>query len=254
VYDPASDSWSDVAPLPAKIDHIQGVELDGRIYYVGGLEAWPEPAVSTVLVYDPAADRFERGTPMPRARGAGGVAAYRGKIYYAGGLHEGKAVPWVDAYDPETGTWEQLADMPRARDHFQAAVIEGKLYAIGGRDVDIDATTTAVDVLDLERGNWRQGFAPLPTPRGGFAVAVAGEEILVIGGEGGGKTFDTVEAYDTRANSWRELAPMDFARHGISAAVCGGIYVAAGGREQGGGEPTDVHEVFFPGATPLPCP
>ena len=47
---------------------------------------------------------------------------------------------------------------------------------------------------------------------------------------------------------------MRAARHGISAAVCGGIYVAAGGREQGGGEPTDVHEVFFPGAEQLPCP
>jgi sugar lactone lactonase YvrE len=254
VYDPATDSWADVAPLPANVDHIQGVELGGRVYYVGGLRSWPEPAVGTVLAYDPATDRFERRTPMPRPRGAGGVAAYRGKIYYAGGLNEGRAVPWVDAYDTETGTWERLPDMPRARDHFQAAVVGDKLYAIGGRDVDIDETTPAVDVFDLERNEWRQGLAPLPTPRGGFAVAVAGEEILVIGGEGGGKSFDTVESYNTRTDSWRELAPMHVARHGISAAVCGGVYVAAGGREQGGGEPTDVQEVFLPGADPLPCP
>ncbi len=253
-YDPASDSWRDVAPLPAKVDHIQGVELGGRIYYIGGLRSWPEPAVATVLVYDPATDSFDRGTAMPRARGAGGVAAYRGKIYYAGGLSNGKAVPWVDAYDRATRTWERLPDMPRARDHFQAAVVGDKLYAIGGRDLEIDATTSAVDVFDLRAGQWRQGLAPLPTPRGGFAVAVAGEEILVIGGEGGGKAFDTVEAYSIRRNRWRALAPMRAARHGISAAVCGGVYVAAGGREQGGGEPTDVHEVFFPSAEPLPCP
>ena len=113
-YDPAGDSWSSVAPLPANVDHIQGVELGGLVYYVGGLRSWPEPAVATVLVYDPAADRFDRGTPMPRPRGAGGVAAWRGKIYYAGGLNDGKAVPWVDAYDPATRTWERLPDMPRA--------------------------------------------------------------------------------------------------------------------------------------------
>lgn len=253
VYDPTSDSWRDIAPLPAKVDHIQGVELGGRIYYVGGLRSWPKPAVATVLVYDPATDRFDRGTPMPRARGAGGVVAYRGRIYYVGGLYDGRAVPWVDAYDPETGSWEQLPDMPRARDHFQAAVVGDKLYAIGGRDLDIDATTPAVDVFDLRRGRWRQGLAPLPTPRGGFAVAVAGREVLVIGGEGGGKTFDTVESYDTQSNTWRELAPMRVARHGISAAVCGGVYVAAGGREEGGGKPTDVQEVFFPSAEQLPC-
>jgi hypothetical protein len=252
VYDPATDSWRDIAPLPTKVDHIQGVELGGRVYYLGGLLAWPEPAVAAVLAYDPQADRFELGTPMPRPRGAGGVAAYDGRIYYVGGLSDGEAVPWTDVYDPATGTWERLADMPRARDHFQAAVVGDELYAIGGRDVDIDATTDAVDVLDLRTGTWRSGLAPLPTPRGGFAVAVLGEEILVIGGEGGGRTFDTVEAYDTRTDRWRELAPLRVARHGISAAVCGGVYVAAGGREQGGGEPTDVHEVYYAGAA-KPC-
>jgi hypothetical protein len=252
VYDPGTDSWRDVAPLPTKVDHIQGVALGGRVYYLGGLLAWPEPAVAAVLAYDPQADRFELGTPMARPRGAGGVAAYDGRIYYVGGLSDGKAVPWTDVYDPAAGTWERLADMPHARDHFQAAVVGDELYAIGGRDVDIDATTDAVDVLDLRTGRWRSGLAPLPTPRGGFAVAVLGDEILVIGGEGGGRTFDTVEAYDTRTNRWRELAPMRVARHGISAAVCGGVYVAAGGREQGGGEPTDVHEVYYAGAA-KPC-
>jgi hypothetical protein len=244
-YDPATDTWRDVAPLPAKVDHIQGVELDGRIFYVGGLLSWPKPAVAAVLAYDPASDHFDLETPMSRPRGAGGVAAYRGRIYYVGGLSDGKAVPWTDVYDPKRGLWRRLPDMPHARDHFQAAVVGDKLYAIGGRDVDIDATTAAVDVLDLRTQTWRQGLAPLPTPRGGFAVAVVGGEILVIGGEGGGGTFDTVEAYDPRTNRWRKLAPLRVARHGISAAVCGGVYVAAGGREQGGGEPTDVTEVFF---------
>jgi hypothetical protein len=75
---------------------------------------------------------------------------------------------------------------------------------------------------------------------------VLGSEILVIGGEGGGSTFNTVEAYDTTTNSWRTLAPMPTARHGIQAAVCNdGVYVAAGGTTQGGGSPTDVHQVFF---------
>jgi len=252
-YDPKQDTWTSVAPLPEKLDHIQGVELDGRIYYIGGLRSWPEPAVDTVLVYEPRTDRFTKGTPMPRPRGAGGVASHAGKVYYLGGLSQGRAVPWVDEYDPQTGRWAQLADMPHARDHFQAVVIGNTLYAVGGRELEIDATIDAVDAFDLQRGTWQQGLAPLPTPRGGFATAVAGAEILVIGGEGGGKTFDTTEAYDTRANSWRKLAPMRVARHGISAAVCGGVFIAAGGREQGGGEPTDAHEVFFPSADTLPC-
>ena len=67
-----------------------------------------------------------------------------------------------------------------------------------------------------------------------------------IGGEGGGKTFNTVEAYNVSTDRWRALATMPTARHGIQAAVCnGGVYIAGGGKTQGGANPTDVHEVFF---------
>lgn len=249
-YDPVSDTWEKVAPLPANLDHIQGVELDGKIYYIGGLSGWPDPSVSTVYIYDPKTDSFSQGAPMPagRDRGAGGVAAYEGKIYYAGGLHAGTAVSWFDRYDPKTDSWTQLPDMPRVRDHFQAAIVDGKLYAIGGRDTNVNATTTKADVYDLTGagGPWQTLDTELPTARGGFATAVLGNEILVIGGEGGGNAYDLVEAYDTVANSWRGLASMPTARHGIQAVVCsGGIYMAGGGKVQYGGNPTNAHEVFF---------
>jgi N-acetylneuraminic acid mutarotase len=183
---------------------------------------------------------------MPRGRGAGGVAVHNGKIYYAGGLHNGSAVSWFDEYNPVTDTWRKLPNMPRAKDHFHAAVVNGKFFAIGGRNTAINATLAANDVFNFSTGTWSSNRAPLPTKRGGFAAAVLGDEILIIGGEGGGKTFATVEAYDVSSNSWRALAPMPTPRHGIQAAVCnGGVYIAAGGRTQGGANPSDVHEAFF---------
>ena len=254
-YDPATGSWSKVAPLPVpantKLDHIQGVEVGGKIYYIGGLLKWPGPHDSTVRIYDPATDSFSEGAPMPegRGRGGGGVAVYDGKIYYAGGLHNGTVVPWFDVYDPATDSWTRLPDMPRARDHFHAAVVGGRFYAIGGRAGAINATTPKVDLYDLTMGAggaWQTPNTALPTPRGGFAAAALGQEILIIGGEGGGNAYSTVEAYDTVANSWRQLAPMPAGRHGIQAAVCdGGVYVAAGGTMQGGGGATNRHEAFF---------
>jgi N-acetylneuraminic acid mutarotase len=256
VYDPQTRTWSSAAPLPKNLDHIQGVALGGKIYYIGGLEKWPEPHVSTVYVYDPATNTFSQGGSMgTRGRAAGGVAVHDGKIYYAGGLHNGEAVRWFDVYDPATRTWTQLDDMPpeHERDHFHAAVVDGRFYAIGGRDTFINAMRTYNDVYDFATGHWSPG-APLPTPRGGFATAAVGREIVVIGGEGGGKTYDTVEAYDTVTNTWRALAPMPTARHGIQAATCnGGLYIAAGGRTEGGGSPSNVHEVLFPNGTPTGC-
>jgi large repetitive protein len=254
-YDPATNTWSTVAPLPAALDHIQAVELNGRIYYIGGLVHWPGPAVGTVYVYDPVANSFTTGTNMPagRERGAGGVTVFGNRIYYAGGLHEGVAVTWFDVYDTVTKTWASLPDMADAKDHFHAAVVDDRFYAIGGRRSAINATTTGNQAFDIGTGSWVTGLAQLPTARGGFAAAALGAEVLIIGGEGAGKTYNIVEAYNTSTNTWRTLASMPTARHGIQAAICdGGIYLADGGTTQGAGGATNIHEVFFPGS-PAAC-
>ena len=244
-YDPASDTWDEVAPLPRRLDHIQGVAVDGRAYYIGGLVAYPEPAVGTVSIYDPRTDTFSEGAPMPRPRGAGGVAVHGGKIYYAGGLSDGRAVPWFDVYDPATDSWSELPDMPRARDHFQAQVVGARFYAIGGRDSDVDANLAESDAYDVDAGSWVTGLAPLPTPRGGYASAVVGDEILLFGGEASDRVFAEVEAYDVRRDTWRALEPMSIPRHGIQAIACDGdVFVAAGGEAPFGDEPSNVNSVY----------
>jgi mono/diheme cytochrome c family protein/glucose/arabinose dehydrogenase len=245
VYDPANDSWRDVSALPERLEHIQGVAVGGLIYYIGGLRAYPEPAVGSVLIYDPASDSFSRGAPMPRPRGAGGVAVYDGKIYYAGGLSDGRAVAWFDVYDPATDSWSALPDMPRPRDHFQGQVAGSRFYAIGGRDSDVDANIDANDAYELVRGRWISGLAPLPTPRGGYASALVGDEIVVFGGEASDRVYAEVEAYDTRTDTWRALEPMPVPRHGIQAIVCAGdVFIAAGGEEPFGDAPSSVNSLY----------
>jgi glucose/arabinose dehydrogenase len=245
VYDPSSDSWTKASPLPRNLDHIQGVELEGRIYYIGGLAAWPRPAVDSTYVYDPRTDRYDTAAPMPRPRGAGGVAAHNGRIYYAGGLSDGRAVTWFDVYDPKADSWSRLPDLPRARDHFQAVVAGDKLYAIGGRDSELDREIAATDVYDFAAGSWSSG-APIPTPRGGFAAALVDGEIYVIGGEDVDEAHATVEAYDVQRGTWRAVDPLPVGRHGIQAVACGGaIYVAAGGRTQGGENPSNFQDAYF---------
>lgn len=248
-YDPVARTWATLAPLPADLDHIQGVALDGKIYYIGGCVGGNlGDAADTVYIYDPVTDTFVKGAPMTRPRCAGGVVVFENKIYYAGGLSNGDAQTWFDVYDPAANTWSELPDMPRPKDHSHAVAVGGVLYSIGGRDGTINATYNAVDTFDFASQAWATLGAPLPTERGGFASAVIGNEILIMGGEGGGNTYAEVEALNTETETWRELAPMPTPRHGIQAAVCnGGIYLAAGGIKQGVG-PSTAHDVFYPGA------
>ena len=248
-YDPATNRWSTVAPLPApdQLDHIQVAAVGTKIYYIGGITNWPHESVGSVHVYDTRTNTFSAGAPMPAGRdhGAGGIAVAGGRIYLAGGVHDGTTVPWFDAYDPATDSWSRLPDLPQRRDHFHAAVVDGKFWAIGGR---ISSSATRVghnQAFDLATGRWTTGLAPLPTLRAGFAVAVFGSEIVVIGGEGGGATYDEAEAYDTATNRWRALTPMPTARHGIQAVMWNGAaHIAAGGMKMGGAAPTAVHEVL----------
>lgn len=253
VYDPVARTWGTLEPLPKNLDHIQGVTVSGKIYYIGGnVGGNLRGETDTVYIYDPATDSFTQGATMPQGRGAGGVAVFGSKIYYAGGLSDFEAQASFYAYDPTADSWAELPKMPHIRDHFHAAILGGKFYAIGGREAKINATIPFVDAFDFKTQTWTTLDTSLPTERGGFASAVLGNEILVIGGEGGGDTYSAVEAYNPDTNAWRDLEPMPTARHGIQAAVCnGGVYIAAGGIKQGVG-PSTTHEVFSLGALE-PC-
>ena len=230
-FDPATGAWARLAALPLPENHLSGVALGDRIYYVGGLLGYPFVATGAVWIYDPATNRFAGGSVMPvgRGRGAAGVVAHGDRIYVAGGQPGLQvATKLFDAYDPIADTWIALPDMPRAREHNAAAVVGDRLYVIGGRDGGRVAET---DAFDFATGRWITGLAPIPTPRGGLATAVVGDEIVAIGGEtpGGGAARAEVESYDPAANRWRSLTPLPRGRHGIQAAVLDGAVWIAGG-------------------------
>jgi hypothetical protein len=270
VYNASTNSWGTAAPLPTEAHHAQAVEFNGLIYYLGGLVGpYPDHVTPLVRIFNPSSNTWSEGTPMPasRQRGGGGTALHGGLLYVAGGLiddstgtgHEGASSPMFDVYNPATGTWTSLPNMPHARDHFHAAVVGNKLYAIAGRAGGgpnfFNAVIPEVDVYDFGTATWTTlpASSNIPTPRAGTGTAVLGDEIIVIGGEGNGNAYNNVEAFDTTTGTWRTLAPMPTARHGIQAAVCnGGIYIVDGGLKQGGGSVTNAHQVFFLGS-PTPC-
>jgi large repetitive protein len=254
-YDPITNSWRTVAPLPEPLNHIQSVVHNGLIYYIGGLKVWPGPHSNKVYIYNPVTDTFSEGAPMPRGRGAGGTVVYNNKIYYAGGLSDGAAVNWFDEYDPAANTWRQLPSMPTKKDHFHAGVVGDKLYAIAGRNLGAGALINENIAFDFTQNKWLTGLAPAPTPRGGFATTVVGDEVIVLGGERRmpNLALNSVEAYNTTTNTWRVLAPMPLPNHGIAAAECnGGIYVANGSKIGGDkGTHNTVNALFLGDETTL---
>jgi N-acetylneuraminic acid mutarotase len=86
----------------------------------------------------------------------------------------------------------------------------------------------------------------MPTARSGIAAAVLHGRMFVFGGEGPAGTFNEVEAYNPRRNSWTSYVRMPTARHGLGAAtVAGRIYVISGGPTPGDSV-SAANEIFVP--------
>jgi hypothetical protein len=258
-YDYASDSWSASASAPIPFNHFQATEYQGLIWVIGAFKTnnFPNELPSdSVYVFDPAADVWMQGPTIPvaRRRGSTGLVVYDSKFYVVGGNtigHNGGYVSWFDEFDPQTGEWAPLVDAPRARDHFHAVVAADELFVIGGRLSGGPGGTFAplipeVDVYDFATDRWTTlpRASDLPTPRAAASVARFDGKVLVIGGEGNGQAYATVEALDPVTSTWSTLASLNHARHGTQAIESGlGVYVVSGSPTQGGGNQRNM-EVY----------
>ncbi len=134
-YDPATDSWHALAPMPTPRNHLGAAAADGRIHAVLG-RADGDFTMAVHEIYDPAADSWTGGPAVPTGRSGVAVLEHRGYVYAFGGerLDEPDERTFDDAerYDPRTDRWELLPPMPTARHGLGAAAIGSSIYVVSG--------------------------------------------------------------------------------------------------------------------------
>jgi len=175
-YDPGSDTWKALAPMPSKRGSPNAVVHNGKIYVIGG--AGVHPGSKAVDIHPARPHR---------------------------------ALSTNEVYDPSTNTWEARNPMPTARNHAAAGMVNNKIYVIGGRlgaaFITRASNTNVVEEYDPATDQWGSLKAPMTTARSAVAWDTYKGKIYVAGGEerSGGpwqRTFRAVEAYDPRANVW----------------------------------------------------
>lgn len=168
-----------------------------------------------------------------------------------------ESLGFLDAYSISTDTWTALSDdAPNPRDHTGGAFVNGRICVGGGRNggelnwPEVPRT----DCYDLETGIWTEE-APIPDPRAGSSYGVSCDgKLLVAGGEGGGKAWNEVHAFD--GSQWTALPPLNVGRHGSGLAVdcvCDQIIIASGAASQGGGPEITSVEIYFPDGQESEC-
>jgi len=199
-YDPKTDVWRSVAPLPAARGSANAIHVNGRIHVIGGAafpaglkEEWVHPsriiAVGTHEVYDLASNSWTKAADMPTPRNHAAGGAVDNRIYIIGGRIGSVFIPnafnidLVEEYDPATDQWRLRAPMPTQRSATAWGVYGGNIYVAGGeiRHRDIWGTYTAVEAFDPRSNSWKR-HSPMPMPRHGLAGDFIGSHFHLVSG------------------------------------------------------------------------
>ena len=136
-YNPSSNSWATVAPLPRPRSHLSAaLGFDGRIYAIGGRDPARGYFLDDVTVYDPEENNWRTVASLPTARYSPAAAvAANGRIYVMGGV-EGPITETsnrAEVYDPRHDQWATAPSMNTPREGLGAARgPNDRIYAIGG--------------------------------------------------------------------------------------------------------------------------
>lgn len=189
-YDPVSDSWKELAPMPSKRTAAIALESGGKFYVIGGSDE-ANLSLGTNEVYDIATNKWESRKPMPTARNhpAGGVVG--GTLYVIGGrLSNGNVANMlssptdvVEQYDPAMDAWKTMTKMPYVTSGQGWTVFQNRIYVAGGelRDSHEDSIFRDFVVFDPAVNDWYR-LPSMPTARHGVVLAAMGNRLHAISG------------------------------------------------------------------------
>ena len=107
-YDPVTNAWSRLSPMPTARGALGAATLNGKIYAVGGGDF--NVALDTVEVYDPKSDHWSTAPSMNYARGCLGLTCVNDMLYVFGGAHMHNGTMTyleesIECFDPKLNRW-----------------------------------------------------------------------------------------------------------------------------------------------------
>ncbi|KAH8799107.1 hypothetical protein F5884DRAFT_869718 [Xylogone sp. PMI_703] len=221
-----TNTWEEVAPMPAALNHVNVAAVHGKIYYRGGLAVtealgpayWNASGASAV--YDPVKDKWTvlPDVPAGRATGSAATMVVGDTVYLPGGLlhtnltndDEGTTAMFT-SYNVVTKEWKVLPDLPAPRDHTGKGQLGDTLYILGGR----------------LNGHWN--------------VVDTGDPAVTANG-----VWPQMQAYDPIKDVWTKYEDMGTPVHGTAAVAYRGKVIVPGGGLATGGDPTQLVQSFTP--------
>lgn len=228
---PQAAPWADIADYPATVMDNRVVNLDGKVYSIGGGNGSASTANS--YAYDPATLAWTAIAPLPGARNAITVGVVGGKIIASSGWADAGPAPETWSYDPAANAWSAVAANPAPRAAAGQAVLDGKLYAVGGCTT-AGCTPMSNTVVRYDAGsNAWETLANYPQSVAFASCGAIDGKLYCAGGNDGVNSLKSAYVYDPGADSWTAIADAPADHWAASYAVAGGKLLVVGGVQAG---------------------
>ncbi|XP_006885805.1 PREDICTED: kelch-like protein 35 [Elephantulus edwardii] len=136
-YDPFSNTWSALAPLPEAVSSAAVAPCAGQLFVIGG--AGPDGTnTDKVQCFDPKEEQWSLKSPAPFSQRCLEAVTLEDTIYVVGGL-----MSKIFTYDPGRDVWGEAAVLPNPLESCGVTVCDGKIHILGGRDRHGESTDRA---------------------------------------------------------------------------------------------------------------
>lgn len=231
-YDGATNTWTDLAPMPVALSQVVMGAWNGKIYAAGGYTGG-NSVVNTLRIYDIATNSWTSGASLPVSLEAAASAVVNGKFYVMGGDDFNAPFNTTYIYDIAANTWATGATLPDMRTNTYGTADNGLIYVYGGL---VGVSFTASDTLlryDPVANSWTNLGSAGTTARGNFGgISPFGTGRLLIT-DGANTAFvstNTTHIFNITAGTFSAGPPMMTARAGHAQGTLpdGRVIVADG--------------------------
>lgn len=241
----ANNAWTASGVMPANVDGVASVEVNGYTYIFGGYDG--TSYLNTVYYAKNSAngtmEAWKSGPNLPGNRAFTSAVAVNGYVYVVTGNVNGSTFATTAYYarvnpDGSLGTWQTSTALPSSANRAYASAVSanGYIYLLGGRGNGAYQSTTyyAKPNADGSISSWSTGTA-LPALRAQHASISANGYIYVLGGTADGTTpaatsyYASVNASTGAIGAWNTTTALPVANMNLTAASANGYVYAVGG-------------------------
>lgn len=253
VYDPAVGSWDATAvpPLPAAYSDGAAIALDGRLFFLGGVDDEAE-VDDEVYSWAPGESDWMEEDDMRRKRRGHRAMIVANRICVMGGIGENGVYETEIEYRASDGEWEQAGSTivaPRAYPFVGA--VNDTVYLFGG--------IFNVPESSGHRGVFGAGWtfawstvASLAEARGNGAAIATADSIYMLGGiTASGTASDRLEVFAPGSGALRTGPSLPTARIAPAAAELDGRIYLIGGYATTPGQPLASVDYYDPTLTAI---